>query len=121
MTVRECYEKMGADYDDVMTRLRTDERVAKFLARVIGDPSFAMLDDAVAQKNAEEAFRAAHTIKGICGNLSLSQMGKSASALTESLRGKTEFSEEALALYAQVKADFNMSAECIAQIPSPQV
>ena len=110
MTVRECYEKMGADYDDVMTRLRTDERVAKFLARVIGDPSFAMLDDAVA-----------HTIKGICGNLSLSQMGKSASALTESLRGKTEFPEEALALYAQVKADFNMSAECIAQIPSPQV
>lgn len=121
MTVRECYEKMGADYDDVMTRLRTDERVAKFLGRVISDPSFALLDEAVAQKNAEEAFRAAHTIKGICGNLSLSKMGKSASALTESLRGQTEFPDAASALYEQVKADFKMSAECIAQLPSPQI
>ena len=31
MTVKECYEAMGADYDDVMGRLRKDERVQKFL------------------------------------------------------------------------------------------
>ena len=121
MTVKECYEVMKGDYDDVISRLRTDDRVKKFLLKVLDDTSFSTLCKALEEKNIEEAFRAAHTIKGICGNLSLSKMGKSASALTESLRGKTEFSEEALALYAQVKADFNMSAECIAQIPSPQV
>lgn len=117
MTVKECYELMGADYDDVMSRLRTDERVAKFLARVIADPSFEALETAMAEKNTEEAFRAAHTIKGICGNLSLTKLLKSASALTEALRGKTQFPDEAPALYEQVKADYSLCAECIGELP----
>ena len=29
MTVKECYEAIGADYEDVMGRLRKDERVEK--------------------------------------------------------------------------------------------
>ena len=116
MTVQECYEKMGGDYNDVMGRLRTDERVARFLTREIADPSFALLDEALAKGNAEEAFRAAHTIKGVCGNLSLTTLGKSASALTEVLRGQTEISAAAIPLAAQVKADFELCAACINEL-----
>jgi len=31
MTVRECYEEMGADYEEVLRRLANEERVARFL------------------------------------------------------------------------------------------
>ena len=34
MTVKECYEVMKGDYDDVMSRLRSDDRVKKFLLKV---------------------------------------------------------------------------------------
>ncbi len=43
MTVKECYEQMGGNYDDVMSRLRTDERVIKFLGKVVSDTSFELL------------------------------------------------------------------------------
>ena len=35
MTVKECYDAMGADYEDVFARLRKDERIQKFLLKVI--------------------------------------------------------------------------------------
>ena len=41
MTVKECYEIMKGDYDDVISRLRTDDRVKKFLSKVLSDPSFS--------------------------------------------------------------------------------
>lgn len=31
MTVKECYECLGADYEDVSCRLRSEERILKFL------------------------------------------------------------------------------------------
>ena len=62
MTVKECYEEMGASYDEVFGRLRTDERIAKFLRRVADDKSMELLESSIATGNAEEAFRAAHTI-----------------------------------------------------------
>ena len=34
MTVKECYEAIGADYEDVMGRLRKDERVQKFVLKL---------------------------------------------------------------------------------------
>jgi hypothetical protein len=41
MTLRECYDAMGADYDDVIGRLRTDERVARFLNKFPADPAIS--------------------------------------------------------------------------------
>jgi len=34
MTIQECYAAIGGDYNDVASRLRTDERIAKFLFRI---------------------------------------------------------------------------------------
>lgn len=42
MTVQQCYQAMGSDYEDVMSRLRTDERVKKFLLKVSSDSSYAV-------------------------------------------------------------------------------
>lgn len=113
MTIKECYEKMGGDYDDVMSRLRTDERVKKFLLKVVEDKSFDNLCECIASHNIEEAFRAAHTLKGVCLNLSVTRLYQSASAMTEALRGKTEYSADYESLLAKVKADYKLTVDCI--------
>ena len=66
MTVKECYEAIGADYEEVLRRLANEERVARFLLKFPGDESFAGLVKAVEESDYEAAFRAAHTLKGIC-------------------------------------------------------
>lgn len=109
MDIKECYEMIGGDYDEVMSRLRTDERVKKFLLKVAEDKSYSALCENLAAHNIEEAFRAAHTLKGVGLNLSLTRLHKSASAMTEALRGKTEYSDEYLPYLEQVKKDYELT------------
>ena len=45
MTVKECYELIGADYESVMGRLRTEERVKKFLLKFLNDKRYDLLLD----------------------------------------------------------------------------
>lgn len=113
MTVKECYTEMGGNYDEVFGRLRTDERIAKFLRRVAEDKSMELLESSIASGNAEEAFRAAHTLKGICMNLALTKMSASASAATEALRGKATVEAGVAPLVAALKADYELTVKCI--------
>ena len=107
MTVKECYSAMGADYDDVMARLRKDERVQKFLLKVLDDKSYDLLLSSVEEKNIAEAFRAAHTLKGVCQNLSLTKLYKSASVLSDVLRDREDYGEDIEPALEQVKQDYN--------------
>ncbi len=116
MTVKECYEAMGADYDDVMGRLRKDERVQKFLLKMLDDKSYALLTDSVEAGNMSEAFRAAHTIKGVCQNLSITPLYKSASELAELLRNADAYSEDMESMIEEVKKDYTHMIECIRQL-----
>lgn len=113
MTVKECYEKIGGDYDDVMNRLRTDERIKKFLLKVAEDKSFETLCASLDARDMPEAFRAAHTLKGVCLNLSLTALYKSAGAMTEALRGKEEYSPEYGQYLERVREDYTRTVECI--------
>ena len=87
MTVRECYEKMGANYDGVLSRLGNEMLIRKFVIKFLKDPSFQDLTAAIEKSDAESAFRAAHTLKGICLNLGFDNLYKPSEALTEKLRG----------------------------------
>ncbi|MDE6398974.1 MAG: Hpt domain-containing protein [Clostridiales bacterium] len=113
MTVQECYEQMGGDYADVMSRLRTDERILRFLGKVADDGSFALLCSSLQAHTMEEAFRAAHTLKGICMNLSLTKLYTSANALTEALRGRAQYGDDLPPLLDAVKADYENTVACI--------
>ncbi len=115
MTVQECYDKMGGGYDEVSARLKTDERIAKFLVRFLDDKSYELLCQNI-QTNTPEAFRAAHTIKGICLNLSLGRLFKSSNALTEALRGKETTEPGALKLFETVKADCSATVSAINEL-----
>jgi HPt (histidine-containing phosphotransfer) domain-containing protein len=116
MTLKECYESMGANYDEVIGRLRTDERVQKFLVRLPKDPSYQQLCDALEQRQVEEAFRAAHTLKGVSQNLALTKLHHSADILCEKLRGQQEYDPACEPMLAEVKADYTEAMNAIAQL-----
>lgn len=65
MSLKECYDKMGADYEDVLSRLRSEVLVRKFALKFLDDDSYANLKAAMESGNAPEAFRGAHTLKTV--------------------------------------------------------
>ena len=42
--MRDAYDKIGADYDDALQRLMSDEMVARFAAKFLDDDSMPNLD-----------------------------------------------------------------------------
>ena len=88
MTVKECYEQMGSDYESVLGRLGSEAIVKRFALKFLQDPSFAQLKESLAKNDGEEAFRAAHTLKGICLNLGFDCLFEKSSIITEYLRSK---------------------------------
>ncbi len=111
MNLKECYKAMGADYEDVIRRLMSERLVEKFVLKFLDDGSFSMLCEALEAGDWEQAFRAAHTLKGVSQNLSLTRLGESSSALTEALRNHT--APEDPALFAQVKEDYEKAVQVI--------
>lgn len=87
MNIEECYTAMNGNYQEVLERLRSEAFICKFVKRFPEDRSFAELKEALAAGDAEKAFRAAHTLKGVCVNLGFSGLFELSSALTEKLRG----------------------------------
>ena len=116
MTVKECYDAFGGNYDEVVGRLRTDERVVKFLIRVAEDGSYKLLCDSLASGNADEAFRAAHTLKGVCMNLSITRLACSSSELTEALRNNRVIDDSLQPLLEKVKEDYELTVSSIMQL-----
>ena len=103
MTLQDCYAALGGDYADVSARLHSDRLVQKFLLKYLDDPSFQQLCTAMEAKDYEQAFRAAHTIKGVCQTLSFTQLLDSSSQLCDALRHG--WTPEADPLLERVKAD----------------
>ena len=115
MTIKECYAKMGGDYEDVLRRLMNDALIKRFLVKFLDDQSFAGLTAAFDAGDADAAFREAHTLKGVSMNLGLGALGASASGLTELLRGGAATSE-VLEFYGKVRADYENVVTCIREL-----
>lgn len=86
MTIQECYNQMGGDFEGVQKRFGSEMLVEKFAIKFLNDSSFQDLEDGLKEKDAEKAFRAAHTLKGICLNLGFDALYEVSAALTEKLR-----------------------------------
>lgn len=111
MTLKECYEAMGGDYDEAIRRLRSERLMEKFVLKFLDDGSYALLCSAMESGDYAEAFRGAHTIKGVCQNLGFAVLEKSSSALSEALRGG--YTPEADGLVERVKADYQQTVQAI--------
>lgn len=113
MTLKECYAALGGDYDEVIGRLRSERLVQKFVLKFLDDGSYGLLCRALEEGNREEAFRAAHTIKGVCSNLAFAQLLGSSSQLTELLREEGAGADQVQALFGKVREDYERTAQAI--------
>lgn len=86
MNTVECYRKFGGNYEDVLTRFGSAELVTRFALQFLNDTSYEDLMKALEEGNAESAFRAAHTLKGLCSNLGFTALWKASDSLCEQLR-----------------------------------
>lgn len=112
MDLEECYLALGGDYAAVLGRLRSEKLVERFFLKFSEDKSFAELEAALSARDGETAFRAAHTLKGVCQNLGFDRLGASGSALTEALRGGV-IPPEAAELFSTVKEDYQRTMDAI--------
>lgn len=111
MTAKECYEQMGGNYENVLERLSSETLIKKFLKKFVDDGSFSDIIRYLDAGENENAFRAAHTLKGICLNLGLDRLYESAVEVTESLRGgKNETNPEML---ERLKSDYEVTINAI--------
>ena len=111
MTIQECYQEMGGDFAQMEKRLPNERLISKLVVKFLDDGSFADLCSAMEAGQREAAFRAAHTLKGVCGNLSFAKLLASVTPLTELLRPEMEIiPEEAFSLMEEVKRDYEQTA-----------
>lgn len=113
MTLKECYAALGGDYDEVMGRLRSERLVQKFVLKFPSDGSYQLLCGSLAAGDRKEAFRAAHTIKGVCANLAFNDLLASSEALTEALRDGRPPQPGEEALIQRVKEDYERVIEAV--------
>lgn len=86
MDLKTCYTQLGGDYDAVMGRMRREQMVAKFVLKFLGDKSYDLFEASMREQNYEEALRAVHTLKGICQNLSFTQLYETSDLITSALK-----------------------------------
>ena len=113
MTLKECYDALGGDYDEAMGRLRSERLVQKFVLKFLDDGSYGLLCASLEAGNRGEAFRAAHTIKGVCANLAFNTLLPSSEEFTEALRDGKPAQPGEEGLVAQVKEDYQRTIQAI--------
>ena len=107
---------MGIDSKTVVRRLASEALVKKYLKKLMDDATYSQLIRAMEEEEYDVAFRAAHTLKGLCLNLGLEPLGEISSQMTELLRAPNRDPIGAQAQLAEVSAAYLVTIEKIALI-----
>lgn len=95
--LKEFYDQIGGDYNDVMLKIQNEDIIRKFILRFKEDESYINGKKALEANDIKTAFLCVHTLKGIAVNLGFSRLGNAASDLTEALRNSDTMPDDRLA------------------------
>lgn len=112
MTLQECYSIIG-NYNEVMKRLPRETMVIKFIMKFLDDKSYEQLMTAIENSDYKSAFMAAHTIKGVCQNLSFTRLYNSSHLMTEALRNENPDTTLISELVGKVREDYEITVNTI--------
>ena len=91
MITIDALKQFGADTDDGLSRCMGNEAFYfRLIGKVVDDDNFAILEKAVSEKNLDTAFEAAHSLKGVLGNLALTPIYTPVYEITELLRERRD-------------------------------
>lgn len=106
MTAKECYELIGGNYEEALRRVMMDSMIEKLSAMFLDDKSYVGLVAAMEENDYDEAFKMAHTLKGVCQNLAYTALGSVSDELTEALRENKRDVELAKQLFEKTKVEY---------------
>ena len=115
MNLKQCYDVLGGNYEEICGRIPGEAMIVSFLRKFLEDPTFHTLLTRIECGNRDEAFRAAHTLKGISANFSFTKLWKSVSALTEELRVSDTIPDTAAELMQRVIGDYNLVTRTVCE------
>lgn len=114
MTIQECYLCLGGDYEEALRGIPSAAMIDRFVRKFLDDKSYEQLIEAVDSSDRAAAFRAAHTLKGVCANLRFTMLKNSASVLTELLRLDSDnIPADAMPALDKVTADYQATVGAI--------
>lgn len=91
MLTLEGLKNFGANTDEGLGRCMGNEALyIRLIGMLAGEANFDKLKEAVDAGDLKAAFEAAHALKGVLGNLSLTPIYEPANELTELLRAEKE-------------------------------
>jgi HPt (histidine-containing phosphotransfer) domain-containing protein len=115
MTLLEFSEKTNMDLKGTLARFANMEALVKrFLNKFPDDRSFGELQAAMQEKNYENILRAAHTLKGVAGNLGLTGLFEINQKIVEAVRNQEyDHLDE---YFAQDKKEYDTVIECLSSL-----
>lgn len=119
MTVQECYQQIQGNYENVLKRLKTDERIVKFLELFFKRYYLSEVIRIRKCKNNQEIFKCVHDLKGMALNLGLTALQKAAQNLCEAVR-YGEPSVDISPLYQEVTKEYQKVVDIIHVIMQEQ-
>ena len=116
MTLAELYDQMGGTYTEALARLSANSLIERFIVRFLDDNSIRNLLDAWSRGDDDACFKAAHSAKGVTGNLSLTHLCELCTQICEALRPGNEELRKATdldALIAELSSSYARDVELI--------
>ena len=114
MLTIDALNELGADTSEGLQRcLNNEDFYLRLVKMAAGDQAFEQLRDALEQNDLDTAFERAHALKGVLGNVSLTNVLKPILVITEELRARTEkdYSEEMDEIMSEVNKVRALSEE----------
>ena len=91
MLTIDALRSYGANVEEGLTRCVNNEAFyLKLVGKTMDDPSFERLTKAIENKDLDDAFEAAHALKGALGNLALTPLCEPVNEMVELLRAKED-------------------------------
>ena len=118
MTLKELYENIDGNYDQVIRVLRMEKLIDKHIRKVTQGGVIDKLLAAGKNMDPTEMFETAHTVKGFTANLGLTKLSELASQISEEFRpGKprTMSDDEVAQKLSEMDALYQKTVEGIRQ------
>lgn len=111
MNVKEFYLEIKGSYDDALRRMMNDALIVRMITKFMNDNSVNSLVSLYENKDYRALFAAAHTLKGVAGNLSLTPLFEIACTITEATRNSDDVNldkeiQELKDIYLSIEAAF---------------
>lgn len=105
----------GVDVDGALERfMHKEDLLERFMRKFKDDNNFSLLKEAVMEGDSDKAFTAAHTLKGVSGNLSLIRLQKCVSEQCEKFRAGNF--EEGAAMMETVTEEYEHITQALSKL-----